>query len=120
EAGCSESNSSNLGTRISVQQTISGEAPAPHDLGIARLCSQSLTALHAMLADALHFYFREGLMTVSRRDFLTTAVVGSLSMSLTEKSHAQDSASTKPGSSSGKRPIIVRAHNGFNYLDDAY
>jgi N4-(beta-N-acetylglucosaminyl)-L-asparaginase len=60
-------------------------------------------------------------MTVSRRDFLTTAVVGSLSLGLTEqRSHAQDSASPKPNSPSGKRPIMVCAHNGFNYLDDAY
>jgi N4-(beta-N-acetylglucosaminyl)-L-asparaginase len=60
-------------------------------------------------------------MTVSRRDFLTTAVVGSLSLGLTEQaSHAQDSANPKPNSAGGKRPIIVCAHNGFNYLDDAY
>jgi N4-(beta-N-acetylglucosaminyl)-L-asparaginase len=60
-------------------------------------------------------------MTVSRRDFLATAVVGSLSVGLPGVANgAQDSANPKPGSASGKRPIIVCANNGFNYLDDAY
>ncbi len=61
------------------------------------------------------------LMTVSRRDFLATAVVGSLSVGLPGvASGAQDSANPKPSSASGKRPIIVCANNGFNYLDAAY
>jgi N4-(beta-N-acetylglucosaminyl)-L-asparaginase len=60
-------------------------------------------------------------MSISRRDFLTTAVVGSLSLGLTEqRSNSQDAANPKPNSSSGKRPIMVCANNGFNYLDDAY
>jgi len=50
-------------------------------------------------------------MTVSRRDFLTTAVATSASLALLKDSQAQGS---------GKRPIIVSASNGFNYLDDAY
>jgi len=59
-------------------------------------------------------------MTVSRRDFLTTAVVGSLSMALSDqKAQAQD-AKQKEGTGSGKRPIIVCAHNGYNYIDDGY
>ena len=65
-------------------------------------------------------------MTVSRRDFLTTAVVGSLSLGL-QGQQSQDQSSkehsankTEPNSAAGKRPIIVCANNGFNYLDDAY
>jgi N4-(beta-N-acetylglucosaminyl)-L-asparaginase len=65
-------------------------------------------------------------MTVSRRDFLTTAVVGSLSLGL-QGQPSQDQSGKEhpankpdPNSPSGKRPIIVCAHNGFNYLDDAY
>jgi len=50
-------------------------------------------------------------MTVSRRDFLATAVATSASLALLKDSQAQNS---------GKRPIIVCASNGFNYLDDAY
>jgi N4-(beta-N-acetylglucosaminyl)-L-asparaginase len=59
-------------------------------------------------------------MTISRRDFLTSAVVGSLSVGLAgqeSKPAPQKSASPSP---SGRRPIIICAHNGFNYLDDAY
>jgi len=58
-------------------------------------------------------------MTVSRRDFLATAVMGSLSLGLTDESKGQQSKQG-PGSSGGKRPIIICANNGFNYLDDAY
>jgi len=50
-------------------------------------------------------------MTVSRRDFLTTAVASSVSLGLLSQAKAQNP---------GKRPIIISAHNGFNYLDDAY
>ena len=50
-------------------------------------------------------------MTVSRRDFLTTAVAGSVSLGLLTQAKAQ---------STGKRPTIICANNGFNYLDDAY
>jgi N4-(beta-N-acetylglucosaminyl)-L-asparaginase len=73
-----------------------------------------------MLADAFQISFSKGgLMTVSRRDFLSSAVVGTLSLGLTDsRSDAQGSA--KSNSPSGKRPIIVCANNGFNYLDDAY
>jgi N4-(beta-N-acetylglucosaminyl)-L-asparaginase len=66
-------------------------------------------------------------MTVSRREFLATAVAGSLSLGLSENSKAEQPQQSLPGRSgtqsgvgSGKRPIIVSAHNGFNYLDDAY
>jgi N4-(beta-N-acetylglucosaminyl)-L-asparaginase len=58
-------------------------------------------------------------MTVSRRDFLTTAVVGSLSLGLAGESDGQQ-PNTKSSLSGGRRPIIISAHNGFNYLDDAY
>jgi len=51
-------------------------------------------------------------MTISRRGFLTTAVAGSLSLGLLKNESA--------GQSAGKRPIIICASRGFNYLDDAY
>jgi len=64
-------------------------------------------------------------MTVSRRDFLTTAVVGSLSVGLPRAIGAQDSSGSKPNLAAGKRPVVARpimvcANNGFNYLDAAY
>jgi N4-(beta-N-acetylglucosaminyl)-L-asparaginase len=67
-------------------------------------------------------------MTVSRRDFLTTAVVGSVSLGLQGQQGLSQSGQGQPGqgqpgkeqSGGGKRPIMVCANNGFNYLDDAY
>src|ERR1700691_2333824 len=59
-------------------------------------------------------------MTISRRDFLGTAVAGSLSLGLLDlKSDGQESKKNE-AVSSGKRPIIICANNGFDYLDDAY
>lgn len=57
-------------------------------------------------------------MTVSRRDFLTTAVVGSLSLGLGKPEvHGQES---KKAVGAGKRPIIISAANGYAYLDPAF
>ncbi|MBZ5572209.1 MAG: N(4)-(beta-N-acetylglucosaminyl)-L-asparaginase [Acidobacteriia bacterium] len=59
-------------------------------------------------------------MTISRRDFLGTAVAGSLSLGLLDsKGNGQESKKNE-AVPSGKRPIIICAHNGYNYLDDAY
>ena len=57
-------------------------------------------------------------MSLSRRDFLATSVLGSLSLGLKDKPTAQ--ASPAPASKSPKTPIIICASNGFNYLDDAH
>src|ERR1041385_5915217 len=51
-------------------------------------------------------------MSVSRRDFLTTAVVGSLALTV----EAQESKAV----GTGKRPIIISAGNGYEHLDDAF
>jgi len=58
-------------------------------------------------------------MSLSRRGFLTSAVIGSLSLPLA----GQEQKSSQPASGTGqtaKRPVIICAHNGFNYLDDGY
>src|SRR5438552_1699590 len=65
--------------------------------------------------------FWRSCMSVSRRDFLTGAVVGSLSLG----SQGQDRKEREPTSppaaqAGGKRPIIVCAGNGYDYLGDAY
>src|SRR2546426_2070261 len=61
-------------------------------------------------------------MTFSRRDFLTTAVLGSLAVGLKgQDTKPQDSTMRQTiNVGSYKRPIIVCAANGFKYLDDAY
>src|SRR6266581_604649 len=63
----------------------------------------------------------EGLVAFSRRDFLTSAVVGSLSLGLGgQEQKEQDSQRAQTRTLAGKRPIIVSSANGYNYLDDAY
>lgn len=60
-------------------------------------------------------------MTVSRRDFVGTVLLGSLSLGLlNEKSNGEIQEKSGPAVKGGKRPIIICAHNGYNYLDDAY
>ena len=60
-------------------------------------------------------------MTVSRRGFLTSAVIGSLSLSLNrQESKAQDLPKPRAAAGSFKTPVIICANNGVNYLDDAY
>lgn len=58
-------------------------------------------------------------MGFSRRDFLATAAVGSLALGLEAQERKQGNA-IAPQPQSGKRPIIVCANNGFNYLDEAF
>src|SRR5947209_17107820 len=65
--------------------------------------------------------FWRSCMSVSRRDFLTGAVVGSLSLGLEGQDRKEQEPKSRPGAQAGgKRPIIVCAGNGFNYLEDAY
>jgi N4-(beta-N-acetylglucosaminyl)-L-asparaginase len=63
-------------------------------------------------------------MVVSRRDFIATAVAGSLSLGLhaqqTPEQNNQEQKKTSSGVGSGKKPIIISAGNGFAYIDDAY
>src|SRR5438445_13026901 len=64
--------------------------------------------------------FWRSCMSVSRRDFLTGAVVGSLSLG----SQGQDRKEREPKSppvaqAGGRRPIIVCAGNGSDYLGGA-
>ena len=56
-------------------------------------------------------------MTFSRRDFVKTSVLGAVAAGVAPRAHGQTSAAQ---SGSLKRPIIICANNGFNYLDDAF
>ncbi|MGA8619974.1 MAG: N(4)-(beta-N-acetylglucosaminyl)-L-asparaginase [Candidatus Sulfotelmatobacter sp.] len=65
-------------------------------------------------------------MPFSRRDFVKTSVLGAVAAGVGTRAQGQD-AKQNPGSQdhnaqagSQKRPIIVCANNGFNYLDDAF
>ena len=65
-------------------------------------------------------------MAFSRRDFLSTAVVGTVSLGLEGKDlggedrKKPDASKADAAVAAGKRPIIVSAGNGFDYLDDAF
>ena len=58
-------------------------------------------------------------MAFSRREFLTTAMVGSLSLGLRGQERREQSSKTA-ANPTGKRPVIISAHNGYNYIDDAF
>src|SRR5207249_1581810 len=60
-------------------------------------------------------------MPLSRRDFIATGVVGSLSLGIeAQEAKQEDSKRSTARTLTGKRPIIVSANNGFNYLDGAF
>ena len=60
-------------------------------------------------------------MALSRRDFIATTVAGSVSsLALGQQSSSSSKAETPASAASPKRPIIISAGNGLNYLDDAY
>ena len=60
-------------------------------------------------------------MVFSRRDFLTTAGIGALSLGLEgQDRNKPDSTKSESSAATGKRPIIICAGNGFDYLDDAF
>jgi N4-(beta-N-acetylglucosaminyl)-L-asparaginase len=55
-------------------------------------------------------------MSISRRGFLGSAVAASLSSTL----QGQNSNEPSLGAGQGRKPIIITASNGYNYLDDAF
>ncbi len=63
-------------------------------------------------------------MPFSRRDFVKTSVLGAVAAGVGTRAQAKDSklVAQEHDAQSGsyKRPIIICAHNGFNYLDDAF
>ncbi len=67
-------------------------------------------------------------MRFSRRDFVRTSVLGAVAtgiktpaLAVTNGSAAKATTRDSQTTSAGyKLPIIICAHNGFNYLDDAY
>jgi N4-(beta-N-acetylglucosaminyl)-L-asparaginase len=59
-------------------------------------------------------------MSVSRRGFLTSAVVGSLSLGLKAQDNQPGGSQVAQVAGSPKLPIIICAKNGVNYLEDAY
>jgi len=60
-------------------------------------------------------------MSISRRGFLGSAIAASLATGLNAQDKSEDNV-PRPAQPSGtaKRPIIICANNGLNYLDDAF
>lgn len=56
-------------------------------------------------------------MSVSRREFIETAIAGSAAVGLSSKASAQSEVA---GGARAKLPVIICAANGYNYLDEAY
>lgn len=61
-------------------------------------------------------------MSVSRRDFISTAVAGSLAVGLSSKTEAQKNSSNSSANKggAGKAPILICAHNGYDYIQGGY
>jgi len=68
-------------------------------------------------------------MSYSRRDFVKTSVLGAVAAGVGTRAQGDDAKpaaqehtaqENQPQSGSYKRPIIVCANNGFNYLEDAF
>jgi N4-(beta-N-acetylglucosaminyl)-L-asparaginase len=59
-------------------------------------------------------------MSISRRGFLGSAIAASVATGLKAQDNAKDAPHLPGPSGGGKRPIIISANNGFNYLDDAF
>ena len=59
-------------------------------------------------------------MVFSRRDFLSTAMVGAVSLGLEGKSRSKPLQGNRGFTRASEAPIIISAGNGFDYLDDAF
>src|SRR5205823_9750485 len=60
-------------------------------------------------------------MAFSRRDFLATTALGSLALGLeAQENKTQDSRRSQTLTVAGKRPIVVCANNGLNYLEEGF
>src|SRR6266542_2688901 len=61
-------------------------------------------------------------MSISRRDFVHSALMGAAALSVSDKTAdaETESAQGKNSERKAKLPVIICAANGFNYLDEAY
>ena len=59
-------------------------------------------------------------MKFSRRDFIATTAAGTASLALDLQGQNKPDTAAAPPSNPPKKPVIVCAHNGYNYLDRGY
>jgi len=58
-------------------------------------------------------------MKLTRRDFIATTAAGSASLALDLQAQKPDKGAPPPGAPP-RKPVIICAHNGYNYLDRGY
>ncbi|HZQ20370.1 MAG TPA: N(4)-(beta-N-acetylglucosaminyl)-L-asparaginase [Terriglobales bacterium] len=59
-------------------------------------------------------------MSISRRDFLGSALAGSAALALPKEAQPAEQSSQNAERRAQKLPIIISAFNGYNYLDEGY
>src|SRR5581483_10056762 len=60
------------------------------------------------------------IMSISRRDFLGSALAGSAALALPKEAQPAEQSSQNAERRAQKLPIIISAFNGYNYLDEGY
>ena len=59
-------------------------------------------------------------MKFTRRDFIATTAVGSASLALDAQGQKKPDNGASSTGALPKKPVIICAHNGYNYLDRGY
>ena len=59
-------------------------------------------------------------MKFTRRDFLATTAAGSAALALDVQAQNKPEKGAAPAGALPKKPVIICAHNGYNYLDRGY
>ena len=59
-------------------------------------------------------------MKFTRRDFLATTAAGSAALALDVGAQNKPEQGAAPAGALPKKPVIICAHNGYNYLDRGY
>src|SRR5208283_4308386 len=62
----------------------------------------------------------ESTVRFTRRDFIATTAAGSASLALDLQAQNKPDKSGSTPSALAKKPVIICAHNGYNYLDRGY
>src|SRR5581483_10277198 len=60
------------------------------------------------------------IMSISRRDFLGSALAGSAALALPKEAQPAEQSSQNAERRAQKLPIIISTFNGYNYLDEGY
>ncbi|MGB8886727.1 MAG: N(4)-(beta-N-acetylglucosaminyl)-L-asparaginase [Candidatus Korobacteraceae bacterium] len=59
-------------------------------------------------------------MKITRRDFIATSAIGSASLALDLQGQSKPASAPPAAGALPRKPVIICAHNGYNYLDRGY